>query len=142
MSHANPNYSIHLDFEGGDCVASIAELALAERGATPEQALAAVLRAQAASCRALEAAGTPLPPPAGKLDPAPGVTRSARRAGAFLGRVLAGYAAVALVTLLVLAMAAPYVRARVEQYVGGGAAATDVTRLLSRLGVVACAERR
>lgn len=139
---ASPEYTILLTREGGSCVASIAELALAVRSATPAEALAALLQAEGESRRALVDAGTPPPPPAGRLDPAPAASRAAARAWPFLRGVLAGYFVVALLTALLAAIALPYARARAEQYLGGGGAAADLGRLLSRLGVAVCAERR
>ena len=121
--------------------AGIAELGIREEATEAPDALHAALEAERSARAALAAAGTPAPPP-GPLAPFPRAVGVAGRVLALAGRVLAGYAVALGVTLMLVVMAAPYLRGRAEQYVGSGKAGEDVGRLLSRLGIAACTDRR
>ncbi len=121
--------------------AGIPELGIREEAADAGAALGAAMDAERVARESLAVAGTP-PPPPGPLAPFPWLGDAAGRVFALAGRVVAAYAVALMVTAILVVMAAPYLRARAEQYVGSGKAGEDVGRLLARLGVSACTEKR
>lgn len=135
-------YTILMTRAGGRCMASIPELCIAEKGSDPQEALAAALRAEAETRKAMGDAGKSLPPAGGRLDPLPGLTRAAGGYLAFFRDVLLGYVLVALITAVLVAIALPSARARAEEYLSGKEIAADAGRILARLGVAVCSEKR
>ena len=138
---AGSQYTICVTRKGSGCVASIAELCIAEAGTTPQDALASALRVEAEMRARIESEGGALPPPGGPADPAPGLARALGRQAVFARQVLIGYAIAAAVTVALLVLALPPARSRVEQYLAGKDAAADTGKLLSRLGIALCVQK-
>jgi hypothetical protein len=135
-------YSILLTRKGSECVASIPELCIAEKGTTPQEALSAALRVETEIRETIEGKGMPLPPASDRIDPFPGVTRLARRHFPFLAKIAIGYVLVVCMTAVSLALVFPSVRSRAEPYLTSKDLATDVRKVLSRFGVTLCLEDR
>lgn len=137
-----PEYSILLTRKGSECVASIPELCMAEKGATPQEALSAALRSEAKILKVMEERGMPVPPAGDRIGPFPGVARVARRHFPFLAKIEVGYVLVLCLTAVLLALVFPSVRSRAEQYLTGKDVVTDVRKILTRLGITVCLEDR
>lgn len=137
-----PEYSILLTRKGSACIASIPELCIVGKGATPQEALSAALLGEAEVLKTMREQGVPVPPPGDRIDPFPGIARLAGRHFPFLAKIAVGYVLVLCLTAVLLALVVPSVRARAEQYLAGKDVATDVRKILSRLGVTVCLEDR
>lgn len=133
-------YTIQVTRKGSECVASIPELCIAEKGDTPQEALAAVLQVEAKVRETIEKQGMPLPPVGNPVDPFPGITRLAKRNISFFTKLAIGYVLVVCMTVVLLAIVYPSARSRVEQYLVSQDAATDARKVFSRLGVAVCLE--
>lgn len=134
-------YTIQVTRRYGEFIASIPELCLAVKGRTPQEAISAILQSEEAALKTLEEQGVPLPPAAHLIDPFPKLTRWIARNFSFFARVAIGYVFVVCITMLLLAIAAPSVRSRVEDYVLSQKASTDAGKVLSKFGVSLCLEK-
>ena len=134
-------HAIQLIRKGGECIASIPDLCISEKGATPQEALLAALEAEAVVREAIETQGIHLPLPGNRIDPLPQVTRFAQRHFPFIAKIAAGYVLVVCMTAILLALVIPSIRLRAQQYVTSHDIAADVGRILSRIGVAVCLEK-
>lgn len=134
-------YTIRVTRNGGECVAGISELCIAEKGVTPQEAVLAVLRAEKNALETLERDGIPLPPFADHLDPFPRVTLRIVKCFPFIAKVVVGYVLAAGVTAALLAVIFPSVRTKAENYILSENAAADAGKVLSRLGISLCLEK-
>ena len=134
-------YVIQVIRSGGECIASIPDLCIAEKRATPEEALTAALEAEAVVRKTIEAQGAHLPLPGNRIDPLPQVARFAQRHLPFIAKVAAGYVLVVCMTAILLGLVTPSIRLRAQQYVTSHDIAADVGRILSRIGVAVCLEK-
>lgn len=134
----NSAYAVHLTRRPGECVASIPELCISETEATPQEALASALLVEADMRRRIEAEGGALPPVARPAGGIAGIGGAARRHWAFARQVAFGYAIVACISIILLALVLPSAHSRVEQYLVGTEAAADARKIFTRLGIAAC----
>lgn len=135
-------YSVLVTRKGSECVASIPELCIAEKGTTPQEALSAALRVETKVRETIEGRGMPLPPAGDRINPFPGVTQLVRRHFPFLAKIAVGYVLVLCLTAVLLALVVPSVRSRAEHYLTSKDVITDVRKVLTRLGVTVCLDDR
>lgn len=134
-------HAIQLIRKGGECIASIPDLCISEKGATPQEALSAALEAEVEVLKAIEAQGVHSPLPVSRIDPLPRVTRFVQKHFPFVAKIAAGYILVVLMTAVLLGLVIPSIRLRAQQYVTSHDIAADVGRFLSKIGVAVCLEK-
>jgi hypothetical protein len=136
------SYVISIERTSDGCSAAIPELALACAGATEEEALRAVLAAEA-NTRALAASqDAELPVPGSRLDPLPRLSRATRRYSPFVVKVVAGYLIVVVLTGTALAIVLPTVRTRASRFASSPDLPAAMQHWLERAGVSACVTKR
>lgn len=132
---------IQVTRKDSNCVASIPELCIAEKGATPEEALSAALQAEEEVKKTIKNAGVPLPPAGDAINSFPKTTQLIKKSFPFFAKVAIGYVLVACLTTTFLAIIFPSARSRIEEYVISKHAAADVEKALSKLGISICTEK-
>jgi hypothetical protein len=135
-------YTILLTRRGGECIASIPELCIAERAADSITALAAALKAEADVLRDCETRALPLPPVKESLDPFQAVSRFAQRHIGFVAKVVAGYVLVLCLAAATLVLIYPAARSSVDQYIASKDIPALISKAKTKLGIVACSESR
>lgn len=135
-------YTIHVTCERGECLASIPELCIAEKGATPQDALSAALRVEMKIRETIQDRGEELPPQGDLIVPFPRFTRWVGNHIVFFRQVVIGYVLVACITAALLIVFFPSARSLAEQNLKSKDFATDVRKALSLLGVAICLENR
>ena len=84
----------------------------------------------------------PLPPSADRLNPFPGITRSASRYFPFVAKIAIGYVLVVCMTAVLLLVLYPSARLRAEQYLASNRVAADAGKVFAKLGISLCLQNR
>ena len=141
-SKDDSSYVIHVSREASRSIASIPELCIAEIGATPEEAMLKVLRAESDAKKAFLLAVGAVPPSSERIDPFPRFSKNFTSYFSVLKKILFGYFVCFCLTALIFLMAFPSARTKVEQYLTSKELSTGVRAALAKAGVAACLESR
>jgi predicted RNase H-like HicB family nuclease len=134
------DYMIHLSRREGRYTASIPELCIAEEAASPEDALAGLLKAESEVVEQLKSSGLPLPPPVDRIRPLPKVRESLVKSVLFFGKVAAAFIIFLILTGAFAAIIYPSFDSRVREYLQSPASKEQVGRVLKHLGISVCIE--